>query len=82
MEDARSRLLVRAAERRKRLANLESPEFVTWFDQHVAEFLEIPFPMTYALLMAHSRGQAEVYTTCEPQAGREREDQRLNLFPT
>jgi hypothetical protein len=65
--DARAQFLARAAERRTRLANLTSPAFDAWFEQHMIEFSAEPFPIMEALLMAHSRGRTEACITRDTQ---------------
>lgn len=79
--DARSQFLARASERRKRLANVGSPEFWAWFEQHAAEFAAEPFPMFDAYVLAHARRREEACTMREPQPDLGKEDQPSSPYP-
>jgi hypothetical protein len=68
MDDARDQFLLRAADRRKRLANLTSPEFDAWFEQQLIACSDEPFLILEKIMLeVRAQQQLEFRTTCELQ---------------
>jgi hypothetical protein len=68
-DDLKADLAKRAAERRKRLANLTSPEFDAWIESYFAEIAAQDWSEFDEYVMARTRSDPTACITHEPQLG-------------
>src|ERR1700730_1536588 len=75
----RQQLSVRAAARRKRLANIVSPEFQIWFDRYIEELEFTPLTEFNQYVLARTRGRSGVCLTPQPRLDSEPKSQPSSL---